>query len=437
MAGMPQLPHDGLLSATPQGQGLPGLGGCVGLAACRDPQRTFEALGGGNSADEDAEDAGGSTAACADHIISMRAEGTRRGVGSDGVELEQWLRMAPLMGLADVVTAGTTFAMLAEPPQTASASVAAIPFRTFAKYVERVGAKCTPGAELVGGIGSSATADELLSEAVAQHYHAAQRGAGQGLFRQGFAESGGGAVAEFGERVLIAAGMPAYAVQDMASTPRTNGTLLLTTHALWWRPAGLRTLFKSAPRWRRYGLMLPRSAATEDTQWGAEACLAGPFGLGVMDTALRLRAVAGGGGGRTRRSRMGASSSTFLCTRSTGTRSSLPSPRCRRHMPSPPPTAWATVTTATVAAAAAAGPRAGARARGGGALALPATVTWALLGATVRLRVRAAVQPAAAAAAAAAAPRALAARPRARSVGCFDWDPQPPRRCLCARSGRS
>jgi hypothetical protein len=176
MAGMPQLPHDGLLSATPQGQGLPGLGGCVGLAACRDLQRTFEALGGGNSADEDAEDAGGSTAACADHIISMRAEGTRRGVGSGGVELEQWLRMAPLMGLADVVTAGTTFAMLAEPPQTASASVAAIPFRTFAKYVERVGAKCTPGAELVGGLGSSATADELLSEAVAQHYHAAQRG---------------------------------------------------------------------------------------------------------------------------------------------------------------------------------------------------------------------------------------------------------------------
>jgi hypothetical protein len=258
-------------------------------------------------------------------------------------------------------------------------------------------------------------------------------GAAQGLFRQGFAEGGGRAAAEVGERVLIAAGMPAYAVQDMGSTPRTNGTLLLTTHALWWRPAGLRTLFKSAPRWRRYGLMLPRSAATEDIQWGVEACLAGPFGLGVMDTALRLRAVAGGGGQDPSQQR----SIIFNF------------PLHQKHRDSFL-AAIAEVQAAHAFAAAhglgyrddgggGGGPEGRGTGEGGGpTAALPATVTWALLGATVRLRVRAAVQcslplppppppP---------LPRALAARPRARSC-CFDWDPQPPRRRLCARSGRS
>jgi hypothetical protein len=40
-----------------------------------------------------------------------------------------------------------------------------------------------------------------------------------------------------------AGGVPSYVVQDLNTTPRTSGTLILTTHALYWRPSALRQVF--------------------------------------------------------------------------------------------------------------------------------------------------------------------------------------------------
>ena len=44
-------------------------------------------------------------------------------------------------------------------------------------------------------------------------------------------------------QVLMAGGVPSYLVHDMTTTPRTSGTLILTTHALYWRPNVMRQIF--------------------------------------------------------------------------------------------------------------------------------------------------------------------------------------------------
>jgi len=45
------------------------------------------------------------------------------------------------------------------------------------------------------------------------------------------------------EQVLMAGGVPSYLVQDMTTTPSTSGTLILTTHALYWSPNKMRRIF--------------------------------------------------------------------------------------------------------------------------------------------------------------------------------------------------
>ena len=45
------------------------------------------------------------------------------------------------------------------------------------------------------------------------------------------------------EQVLMAGGVPSYLVQDMTTTPSTSGSLILTTHALYWRPNKIRRIF--------------------------------------------------------------------------------------------------------------------------------------------------------------------------------------------------
>jgi hypothetical protein len=101
-------------------------------------------------------------------------------------------------------------------------------------------------------------------------------------------------------QVLMAGGVPSYLVHDMTTTPRTSGTLILTTHALYWRPNVMRQIFsrsseKSAKgKLKRFELRHTTTTSTVDeaqaqSEWQIEAIRSGPFGLGVTDTAMRIR----------------------------------------------------------------------------------------------------------------------------------------------------
>lgn len=73
----------------------------------------------------------------------------------------------------------------------------------------------------------------------------------------------------------MAGGWPSYAVQDMSTTPRTSGTIILTTDAVYFR-SNLSTTNN-----RRYEL------CAGERRWAAERCRTGPFGMGATDTGTR------------------------------------------------------------------------------------------------------------------------------------------------------
>ena len=88
----------------------------------------------------------------------------------------------------------------------------------------------------------------------------------------------------------MAGGVPSYLVQDMNTTPRSSGTIILTTHALYWRPHGLRSHSASEDeRLRRYALDHTFLDDHDSDEWLVEPCRTGPFGLGVTDTGLHVR----------------------------------------------------------------------------------------------------------------------------------------------------
>ena len=217
---------------TALGQYAPGFAGVVGLPAFKEPALAFGLL-------------------CD---------------GQPEIPLESWLRLAPSMGLADVITADTTFDQLAGPHDDFSDSSGddtprVISFDNFARYVRRLEAKASPGSVNVGGmmVGKGGTADDILA----------------------------GSLVAADECVLLAGGIPAYGVFDMSTTPRTSGSLILTTHALYWRPAKLRQLLNGGGSGLRC-FELRCAPDTNQPLWRLEPCRVGPFGLAVTDTAMRL-----------------------------------------------------------------------------------------------------------------------------------------------------
>ena len=221
------------------------------LPACANPRQAFELLC--DAADDEGVDA----------------------VGSKGVTLAGWLRLSATLGVADLVTADSTFDQLSSSAVVDDPSVTPpipiLSFEVFEKYVSRIAEKAAPGASSVGGWIDQSSADAVLQ---AEEVTLATD-----------------------ERVLMAGGVPAYAVLDMVTTPRSGGALILTSHALYWRPSGLRKMLSNT-KIRRFEL-LPKGQVPP---WVAEAYRTGPMGLGVTDTSLRLtRARMGardtGGGG--------------------------------------------------------------------------------------------------------------------------------------------
>lgn len=200
------------------------------LPACRDPQQAFQLL-------------------CADS-----------GAEQPGMTERSWLRLAPTLGMADVITARSTFRLLARRAagEEAASAERTICMTTFAMYAARMQEKSSPGTDHVGGWMKGESADSILQSATVE-------------------------LAD-GERVLLAGGMPAYAIQDMVTKfSRTNGSLVLTTHALYWRPS-----WRGKQKLRRFELLPAASSASGELQWTVTDYRAGPLGLGVMDTALRL-----------------------------------------------------------------------------------------------------------------------------------------------------
>lgn len=182
-----------------------------------------------------------------------------------GIELEDWVRLAPTVGLADVLTADAMFDQLCSNDVgrgNGSTLNPAITFETFEKYARRIAEKSCPGASPVGGWIDQGSADSVLAET----------------------ELGEGEV------VLLAGGAPSYAIHDMITTPRTAGCLILTTHALYWRPSGLRKMLSHGVQIRRFEL-LPQDGIAG---WVAEEHCYGPLGLGITDMALRLSRKRGG-----------------------------------------------------------------------------------------------------------------------------------------------
>jgi hypothetical protein len=151
----------------------------------------------------------------------------------------------------------------ARAPGATAAGAPQISLAVFEAYVGRIRAKAKPGEACVGGVLDQHTPDHIIRELVVA-----------------------------GERVVMAGGAPSYVVQDMNATPRTSGTLILTTHALYWQQsAGLRRPMKGK-QLKRFDLLnrgAPAAGSTLDGvlprgglwAWHAEACRAGPFGLGV------------------------------------------------------------------------------------------------------------------------------------------------------------
>jgi hypothetical protein len=76
-----------------------------------------------------------------------------------GVTLEEWVRLAPNMGLADVITADSTFEQLASHDADETRCISA---EVLARYCERILAKASPGAALIGGVMKSTSAASLL-----------------------------------------------------------------------------------------------------------------------------------------------------------------------------------------------------------------------------------------------------------------------------------
>ena len=234
---MAQPPVDGVVAGFVAADGE--------LPACRDPRQAFQLLC----------DSG-------DH-----SAGASRGIALGG-----WLRLSPTMGLADLVTADSTFEQLSSSssaessgggPAAGQQEQPTIAFETFEKYVNRIAEKASPGSNSVGGWIDQASADSVLA-------------------------TSGVELAE-GECVVMAGGAPSYAIHDMITTPRTAGCLILTTHALYWRTSGLRKMLQQA-RIRRFEL-LPQG---EVPAWVAEEYRYGPMGLGLTDMALRLSRQRGG-----------------------------------------------------------------------------------------------------------------------------------------------
>jgi hypothetical protein len=94
----------------------------------------------------------------------------------------------------------------------------------------------------------------------------------------------------------MAGGIPSYLVQDMTTTPRTSGTIILTTHALYWRQnSSIRQRVSSKiggepVKLKKFELLYtPPQGDEVESEWHVEACRAGPWGLGVTDSGLRIR----------------------------------------------------------------------------------------------------------------------------------------------------
>ena len=221
----------------------PGFAGATDLPASRDPALAFRVM-------RDEHHKGGDSPAAAQRRLP-------------GVSLENWMRLAPVMGLADFITADATFDQLAS-VEDGPEDERVISEDVFTRYCERIGAKSKPGTAKVGGMRKGATAATILE----------------------------GAMLSADEKVLLAGGMPLYVVQDMTTTPRTSGTIILTTHALYWRPNRLRpAIGKAKPgevrgKLKRFDLLRAAKPGEEldGGEWLVEASRAGPFGLGVTDT---------------------------------------------------------------------------------------------------------------------------------------------------------
>ena len=106
-------------------------------------------------------------------------------------------------------------------------------------------------------------------------------------------------------QVLMAGGIPSYLVQDMTTTPRTSGTIILTTHALYWRQnSSIRQRVASKmggdmAKLKKIELLYTRSQGDDlEGEWHVEACRAGPWGLGVTDSGLKIRRRGRGKDGR-------------------------------------------------------------------------------------------------------------------------------------------
>ena len=211
--------------AHPTDEAAPGFAGATLVPACSQPDESFLFLAGDTA---------------------------------QSISRQRWEDLAPGMGLADVITAHTTFDQLANEGEGEGKEEedddCTISEAVFKKYCGRIHNKARPGETRVGGVetnfGAGCSADEML----AKHLSA-------------------------GEKVLIAGGVPSYLVQDMTKTPRTSGTLILTTHALYWRQHFATTRKHGEVKCHKFGVA---------GAWCVEPCRAGPFGLGVTDTCLKL-----------------------------------------------------------------------------------------------------------------------------------------------------
>jgi hypothetical protein len=189
------------------------------LPAVRDPKQAYELLCSGSRSSSSSGSGHGSSSNSSSVSGSNSNSSSGSGSGSaaaaaaaGGVALRQWLRLAPTMGLADLVTAESTFQLLAK-QEEGSTSSPSIRLTSLALYAARIEEKGAPAADHVSGWLHGESADSILEEA-----------------EPGLAD---------GEVVLLSGGMPQFAVHDMNTTPRTNGSLILTTHAIYWRPSKL------------------------------------------------------------------------------------------------------------------------------------------------------------------------------------------------------
>ena len=82
-----------------------------------------------------------------------------------GIALRQWLRLAPTMGLADLVTAESTFQLLAKLEEGDELAAPRISLTSLALYSARIEEKAAPGADHVSGWLHGDSADSILLEA--------------------------------------------------------------------------------------------------------------------------------------------------------------------------------------------------------------------------------------------------------------------------------